>query len=160
MNIYDITKQWLEVQELIESGDIEKEALFDTLEAIEGDLEYKAESYAKIIKNLEKDINGIKEEEKRLSEKRKSLENNIKKMKNILEESMKVTGKTKFKTELFSFNIQKNTPSLIIDNEDSVPEEFINIVKSVNKSLIKDRIKSGEVFDFAHLESSESLRIK
>lgn len=37
---------------------------------------------------------------------------------------MQLTGKTKFKTELFSFGIQKNPPAVVIDNEEDIPKEY------------------------------------
>ena len=73
---------------------------------------------------------------------------------------MKVTGKTKFKTDLFSFRIQKNPVSVKIDNEDDVPPEYLKITTSVNKTAIKEAIESGEDIPYAHLEQSESLRIQ
>ena len=74
---------------------------------------------------------------------------------------MKETGKTKFNTELFAFNICKNggKQALTIDGE--VPEEFTKIVVENDTDKIREVLESGENLPFAHLEPrGESLRIK
>jgi hypothetical protein len=71
---------------------------------------------------------------------------------------MRATGKTKFKTDLFSFNIQKNPARLVITGE--VPEKFlIPQDPKVDNKAIKELLKQQEL-PFAHLEQSESLRIR
>ena len=73
-----------------------------------------------------------------------------------------MTGKVKFKTDLFSFNIQNNTPSVVIDNIDDIPIEYLVLQEpEINKKKIAADIKAGvNLSYFAHLEQSRSLRIK
>jgi hypothetical protein len=77
---------------------------------------------------------------------------------------METTGKTKFKTELFSFNIQKSAPAVVIDLEDlsKLPSQFIKQRDiEADKTAIKDAIQKGEdLGGIAHLEIKNSLRIK
>ena len=162
-NIYEITQDYLKIMSMMEDPELDPQTLADTLEAIEGELEVKADNYAKVMKNLEGDIAAIKSEIERLSEKKKALENNIKNMKAALQGSMEITGKTRFKTELFSFGIQKNAPSVVIDTDiNNLPPEFLKFRDpEVNKTKIKEAIMNGENLDgFAHLEQGESLRIR
>lgn len=163
-NIYEITNDYLQIMAMLEDSDLDPQTLADTMEGIEGEFEIKAENYAKVMKNLEGDILAIKTEIDRLTAKKKALENNIKNMKSTLQTAMETTGKTKFKTELFGFNIQKNTPSVVIDLEDlsKLPSQFIKQHEiEVDKTAIKEALKRGENLDgIAHLEQSESLRIK
>lgn len=163
-NIYEITNDYLQIMAMLEDSDLDPQTLADTMEGIEGEFEIKAENYAKVMKNLEGDILAIKTEIDRLTAKKKALENNVKNMKATLQSVMEVTGKTRFKTELFSFNIQKNTPSVVIDLEDlsKLPSQFIKQHEiEVDKTAIKEALKRGEDLDgIAHFEQSESLRIK
>ena len=163
-NIYEITQDYLKLMELASDPEIDPEIIADTFEGIEGELEIKAENYAKIMKNLEGDIAALKAEEERLAKKRKAIENNIKRMKAALQEAMELTGKTKFKTELFSFGIQKNAPSVVIDTADirDIPEEYLKYKEpDVDKTAIKNAINAGVDFEgLAHLEVSQSLRIR
>lgn len=73
---------------------------------------------------------------------------------------MLLVDKKKIKTTLFSFNIQKNAPSLKIIDESKVPEEFFIIERKLNKTELKNAVKDGLYADAATLESSESLRIR
>ena len=160
MNIYDLTTQWLQIQEMIENEDADPKALSDTLECIDFEIEEKAENYARIIKNIEAETAGIKAEEERLSKKRKAAENKIKIMKENLFAAMKITGKEKFKTEKFSFAIQKNPASVHLIDGFKVPEKYLVNEPKVNLSMIKEDLKAGQALDFAELVQKEGLRIK
>lgn len=159
-NIYEITGNYLQVQELIEQGELDAEMLQDTLEAIEGEIEVKADGYAKIMKNLQKDIDGLKAEEKRIADRRKAIENHIKSLKLNLESAMIATGKKKFKTDLFGFGIQKNPASLAIEEGTEIPADFIKVVESVDKTALKKAVKDGLEIDGVSLVQTESLRIR
>ena len=163
-NIYEITQDYLRIMEMASEPELDPEMIADTFEAIDGELEIKAENYAKVMKNLEGDIAALKAEEERLSKKRKAIENNIKRIKLALQEAMEITGKTKFKTELFSFGIQKNAPSVVIDAADirDIPEEYLKFKEpEIDKTAIKNAINAGVNFEgLAHLEVSQSLRIR
>lgn len=159
-SLFDLTGEYLELLEMAQDPDIDPQALIDTMEGIDGEIEFKAEGYAKIIKEMESYADACANVIKVLQDKKRKYENNIDRMKKSLENSMRVTGKTKFKTALFSFCIQKNPASLVIDNEDLIPPEYLMIKQEVNKSALKDAIKAGETFEYAHLEQTESLRIR
>lgn len=159
--LYSLTEEYQELMSMALDPDVDPEALADTLEGIEGEIENKADGYAKVMRNLEADASAIKTEIARLTERNKHIEANVDRMKRSLETAMRLTGKTKFKTSLFSFNIAKNPAALKIDNPDRVPEEFlIPQDPKINTTAIKKELKEGTVFDWCHLEQGESLRIK
>ena len=161
LTLYLLNEKYQELLSMALDPEIDAEALADTMEAIEGEIEDKADGYAKVIRNLESDVDAIKVETARLTERKKHIEANIDRMKRSLESVMKTTGKTKFKTSLFSFNIQKNPASLRIDNPDRVPAEFlIPQDPKIDTASIKKELKEGTVFDWCHLEQGESLRIR
>ena len=163
-NLYEITQDYMTILAMMEDPELDPQTLADTMEGIEGELEVKAESYAKVMRNLEADVSAIKAEIDRLSERKKTIENNIKRMKEALQVSMETTGKTKFKTELFSFSVRNNAPKVVMDEEyiENVPERFLKYSEpSINKSAIKEAIQNGENLEgIAHLEQSTSLTIK
>ena len=161
MTLYEITGQFLELLTWAEDPDVDDQAFSDTMEALSYEIEEKADGYAKVIRQLQGQVDAIKAEIDRLSGRKDAIENHIKAMKGNLEQSMIATGKEKFKTDLFSFNIQNNAPSVVLDvDEDKVPEQFIVITKKVDKKGIGQALKSGDQIDFAHLEQSRSLRIR
>jgi len=161
MTIYELTSEYQELLALAEEGDLDPQMLADTMESVGAEIEDKADGYAKVLAQLTADIDGIKAEIARLTEKKNSLEANVKRMKETLQYAMQVTGKTKFKTGLFSFGIQKNPPSAALDDEKLLPAwYFIPQDPKIDKRSILDDLKAGKEVPGAHLEQSESLRIR
>lgn len=164
MTLYELTNDYMNLLELAEDPDIDEQAFMDTLEGIDGALEDKAEGYAKVIRTLEGDAAACDAESKRLRNKKQAIERNIDRMKRALQYAMETTGKTKFKTALFSFGIQKNPASVVMDEQyiENIPERFlIHKDPEINRAAIKSAIKAGEdVGGIAHLEQTESLRIR
>ena len=73
---------------------------------------------------------------------------------------MEMQGRKKVKTELFSFNIQKNTPSLEIRDEKNIDDSYYVIERKLNKRELLNDIKEGLIVDGVELKQSESLRIR
>lgn len=161
MNIYDLTNEYTALLDMLEDPDVDPEVLQDTMEAIGGEIEDKADSYAKVMKVLEGDVNTLDAEIKRLGTKKQTLKNNIDRMKNTLEMAMRACEKPKFKTTLFSFSIQKNPARVVISDESKIPAAYWDQPDPViNKTRIKDALKAGEQIDGATMEQGESLRIR
>lgn len=158
MKLYELSNEYLEVLDLL--SEEENVELNDLLLKIDEEIELKAENIGKVLKSLEGNVAALKDEEKRLSNRRRGIENNIKNLKSYLENEMIAVGKKKFKTDLFSFGIQKNPPSLDISSEDNIPEEYYELTRSlIRRDLLKD-MKEGLVVDGVSLKQSESLRIR
>ncbi len=164
MKLYEITEQYMKLLELAEDPETDPEIIADTMEAIEGDFEDKATGYAKVITQLKAEAEAVKKEADRLAARKKALEANANRIRDNLQAAMVAVGKPKFKTDLFSFNIQKNPPSVVMDTEDlfAIPQEYIVIPDpEINKAAIKEALKSGIVLEgVAHLEQGETLRIR
>lgn len=140
--------------------DIEEGDLNSALENIDDEIETKADNIAKVLRDFDGDIEALKSEEERLAKKRKAIENRQKHLKEYLQNAMLVLDKRKFKTDLFSFNIQKNVPSLKILDESKIPEDYYKIEKKLNKNDLKEAVKNGLFEDAAELVQTESLRIR
>ncbi len=140
--------------------DIEEGDLNSALENIDDEIETKADNIAKILRDFDGDIEALKSEEERLAKKRKAIENRQKHLKEYLQNAMLVLDKRKFKTDLFSFNIQKNAPSLKILDESKIPEDYYKIERKLNKNDLKEAVKNGLFEDAAELVQTESLRIR
>ena len=161
--LYEVTGQLLSLQDsLATETDLEAVTIImDTMEGLDFEFEAKADGYAKIIRNLTSDVEGLKAEIDRLQSRKKTLENNISALKNRLEDSMIQTGKEKFKTELFSFGIQKNVPSVVILDETKIPNQYlIPQEPKIDKRAIIADLKDGMVCDWAELSQTKSLRIR
>ena len=158
--LYNLTAEYMELLAMAEEEDLDPQTLADTFESLQGEFEEKADNYAVMIKSLKGQEDMLDTEIKRLQERKQMLANNQKRLKESLENAMNLTGNRKFKTLLHSFNIQKNPPSLYIDDPESVPEAFYTLKKVFDNAAIKSYLKENGQADFAHLVQGESLRIR
>ena len=156
MQLYELTEMYLNLKDM----DIEEEDLNSALENIDDEIETKADNIAKVLRDFDGDIEALKSEEERLAKKRKAIENRQKHLKEYLQNAMLVLDKRKFKTDLFSFNIQRNAPYLKILDESKIPEDYYKIEKKLNKNDLKEAVKNGLFEDAAELVQTESLRIR
>ena len=159
-NLYELGQEWERVYEMLLDPEIPEEAVFDTIESIEGVMDIKADSYAKIIKNIDGDIAAIDAEIKRLQERKKAATNGQKRMKEALEHMMRSTGRLKFKTTLFSFGIQKNGGKQPLILTDVVPADWLK-PGDPDTEKIRKHLEAGNELSFAVIgERGESLRIR
>lgn len=164
--LYEITGNILTLQELLENPLDDEDVLKDTLEAVQGEYEYKLEAYCKVIKNMETDIEAFKMEAKRLSDKAKMLEKNKDRLKKVMFDSMKATGTDKVKGQLFTIAIQKNGGKIPVimapgTTTDHLPDALVKVVESPDLEAIRELLEAGKVVEgFTLGERGESLRIK
>ena len=158
MNLYDLTSNWQHVYEM----DLDEDTWLDTLNSIDEEIDIKANNIGFLIQNLTADVEGYKREEKRLADKRRIAENKVKSLKSYLQENMERLDRKKVKTDLFSFNIQRNAPSLKLTDEQLIPQKYYTVesVRKYDKQAIKDDLKAGQVISGAELKTSQSLRIR
>lgn len=158
--LYEIVGAFKELLEMASEENMDQKLISDTLEGVEFEFEEKADGCAKVVKMLEGDVEAIDKEIKRLTEKKNTIKNNISGIKKNLENAMITTGKTKFKTLLFGYNIQKNPVSVSIDDENQIPKVFwIEQEPKLDKKSLAAYLKENEV-SWAHLTQTESLRIR
>ena len=159
--MYELTADYLAVLAMATDGETPPDAIADTLEAIGGEIEIKAENSAVIMQELTAESEKLKNEIDRLTARKKSLETNVAAIKERIFDAMKTTGKEKFKTTLFSFSIGKNPAKLVIDDAEKIPRKYlIPQPAKIDNAKLKEELKAGKVCKYAHLEQSESLRIK
>lgn len=159
MTLYELTGQMAALLAMLEDGEADEDVIRDTMEAVGLEFEDKADGYAKMIRAMQGDVEVIKAERERLARREETISNAIKRMKERLEESMRATGKTKFKTPLFGYSIQKNPPTVNITGD--VPERFyIQQEPKLDKKALIAYVKEHGDQEYAELTQSESLRIR
>lgn len=158
--LYELKSEYIQLRDMAGDPDISPEALRDTMDAINGELEDKADGYAKVIRELEAEEAGLDAEIKRLQARKSAVSGNKGRIKDALESAMRETGKLKFKTALFSFRIQKNPPSVAILSE-NIPLDYLVVPDpQPDKKRILAELKAGATFDWAELRQTEALRIR
>lgn len=162
MTLYEITEDYRRLLELAEDPEIDADIIADTLEAIEGELEVKAENAARVIRQLEADAEALKREAQRFQKRQKAAENSAKRLKSLLQYAMIATDKRSFQTENFKFRIQKNPPALKLAEDidlANVPAEYIRFAEpEIDTEAVRTAIKNGAEFTWARMESTEGVR--
>ena len=159
MNLYELTENFLAVQTSIEEGNTD---LIDTLEAIEGAIEVKANGIVAVVRNITSQIEAIKAEEKRLADMRKARENHLKRLKEYVLDNMQQTGKQQIKTELGAMRIQANPLALKILKAEDIPAEYMTVVPEhyeIDSERVKEALKAGKTVPGAELVQGVHLRI-
>ena len=157
--LYELSERYQNILEVAEM--LDPEQLEEALSGLDDEIENKADGYAKVIQELHGKVDVLKKEEKRLSDRRKSIENNAKRIKESLQDQMLLLDKRKFKTDLFSFNISKNPPSLTVLDDTFIPKRFYEEQDpKLDKRGLLNALKAGEEIKGVEVKQGESLRIK
>lgn len=142
--------------------------LLEALTELKGDFDTKAESVSLYIKELEAGTKLLGESIKNLQSRKKAMENKVERLKSYLLASMETVGESKIETDKVRISLRNNAPSVFIYDE----KAFINQYKgnrddllkysepTVNKTAIKEALKSGEDIAGATLESKKTITIK
>lgn len=170
MNIWEIDAR---IAQIIDRDDDEEYTDQETgeimtiaqaLEQLEMARDAKIEGVALGAKNLKAVIEKIEAAEDDLKDRRAAAERKLAKCKDYLMHALtREDGETeKFKSALTTVFVKRNNPSVIIDDEDALPKEFMRevLVVTPNKSEIKEVISRGIEVPGAHLEQSRSVMIK
>lgn len=164
MKLYELKENYKQIAEYLYEEEMNEDELLNLLTLIDEAIEEKADNYAKIIQELEYDIQKIKSEEDRLTMRRKALENRVELMKQNLKITMEEINKPKFKTALFNFSICANGGKQPIEYKKDIDlknleERFIK--PELNKDEVRIALEDGEYLEFAKLmPRGTHLRIK
>ena len=165
-NIFELTDDYRQLLAMMEDPEIDEQAIADTMEGIEMEIEQKADNYAWLIRSLEGSREIVHKEVARLQALDKRYENFIGRLKENLMFCMRSTGKEKFKTALNSFGIRKagGKQPLIIDFENpaDIPEDYRKVVKygADNDKIREDLDKGIELKWARYAERTEYLSIR
>jgi hypothetical protein len=164
MNLYEITGEILQLQEMIETGE-DEQTVNDTLEAVMADFEDKADAYGAVIRNLEAQADAYKVEIDRMTTKKKQVENGVARLKDRLLGAMDLVGIEEISGNVFKFRSRNNAESLPTGiTLESLPEgirenyERYKDPELVKKKLLAD-VKAGIVKDI-ELVRTRSLILK
>ena len=157
-NLYELTMEALELQRMLENGEIDEQVYSDTVESL--DIDTKISSICSVIRNLEADVVAFKAEKDRLAERQKTAENGIKRLKESLLNYMQITNQSKVKQGVFSVRVNKSESVNIIDPL-IIPTDYLKFTEpQVNKAEIKKALKNGEVINGAELIENSSVVIR
>lgn len=166
MKLYELAIDYLALKQAIDEDEIPEECIADTLEAIGGEIEIKADNIACMLKNIEAEMTAIRAEEIKLATRRKIKERAYDRMKQYLSDTLQQMSIDKVETARNKISFRRSE-SVEIDNE-----TFINWAQenrddlltysapTANKTEIKKLLKDGEEIVGAQLVSKQNIQIK
>lgn len=156
--LYELTTAAAALYEMLQAEEIDEQTFNDTLEAM-GATE-KVESYCKLIKQLQSDVDMFKGEIDRLNARKKTAENGVERVKAALLDFMKQSGQDKVKAGSFAVSTAK-TQAVNITNEKAIPCRFlVEQPPKIDKAGIKNALKAGETVGGAELVTNTGVRIR
>lgn len=169
MKLYEISQNFRAVEAMLEDDDLEvQQAARDTLEAIQGEFDEKADNIACIIKELKADAEAIKAEADKLSQRAKSKKAQAEWWSKYLLGELQNMGKSKLETSRNVISVRNAAPSVkfqdekaflnwaIFDHEDFVRQKE----PEIDKVAVKEALKNGAEIPGAYLETGKSLVVK
>lgn len=161
LSLYKITGAFPVLMENEEISEEDKAKIKEELTLL---LQQKSQGVIGYVRNIEAVIEAKKNNEKMLAESRKADERRLENFKKYVKECMENNGITKIETGLGNLSIAKSPISIEITNEDEIPAEFKQEVRTIkiDKKAIEDNFKStGELINGVIIHTDNTnLRIK
>jgi hypothetical protein len=160
--LYELSAQFKELSSMMDDPNIPLDALVTSMTEVADGITEKSTSISRLILNTKADVKALKEEEDRLARRRKSMEKKIEWLENYLMVIMQSLYTNHIKVGGMNVKIKDNPPTVIIDNEDAIPDIYTMPVvgrKIYKTEILKDILKGMEV-PGAHLETGKRLEIR
>ena len=155
MRLYEITEMYEAMEALDEDIDITA-----ALENIDGALEEKLESIAKLVRNLDATAKAYEGEERHFRAKKQAAKNRVESIKRYVKENLESIGRDKVEAGIFRWSLQNGPGRVEITDETKIPEEFFVTVIKPLKSEIKKAIEEGAITEGAEIVREKSLRLR
>lgn len=158
MNIFEMTTNAVALYDLLTNGEIDEQTFNDTLSAMGA--EEKLESYCKVIRQLEADVEMLKTEKDRIAQKQKTAENSIARMKKAVADFLHAQGTEKSSAGIFTVALSTSKAVNIVD-ESKIPVRFlVEQAPKIDKAAIRKELMSGAEIGGCELQENEGVRIK
>lgn len=164
ISLYQLAAEHRAVAEQLADLDMDPQTVADTLEAMSGDLEAKAQNVVFFARNLEAVAASIKDAEKAMADRRKAMEKRADHLREYVQQCMETAGIKSIECPHFKLALQANPPSVDVFEPGLIPASFMRQPEppppAPDKTAIKDAIKAGQDVPGARLISSTRLVIK
>lgn len=162
--LYVLTSQLRDLERLADESDIPPEALLDTVEALTGEIELKAQNIGQLVGNLAATAEAIDGAIADMKARKARIERHADWLKGYLQSNMQASGITKISCPYFTLSIRKNPPKVVITDPGKIPCDLYVYPPAPepypDKKAIAERLKGGDQIEGAHLEQGERLEIK
>jgi len=166
-HLYEITSEYEGLLQALEDPELESETLegvVATLDGIEEEFGMKACKIARMVRNLEHELVGVKGRIEGLTARKKQLEGKVEWLKRYLTIGMKTTGIPKATDGEISIRYDAGKPSVKIDDEALIPARLFVTPEPPeprpDKKAILAALEAGELIPGASIERNPFVVIK
>lgn len=150
--IFELVGTYKELYALATDAEEDERQLFDdTLEAVMGEIEDKAEGYVAVIDRLDMELAACEKHRDEWDHKLKVRKNAIKRLKERMAEAMLQMGKTEIQAGDNVIRLKKNGGQLPVIINGDVPAQYLKtkILEEKDDKKIREALDSGIKLDFA-----------
>lgn len=172
MTLYELDYNLRQLDSVLSEAQDEEtcQILQETRNTLLAEIEDKAVTILTYMSDCEARAEHLMEESKRMAKKAKVLTTRRDFLKNLITEHLKANNRSTADYGTFTVALTK-TPARVVINqgeEQWLPDDLCTITRTPNKTAIKERmdgntysvIVDGKPLEVAHLETSETIRIK
>lgn len=164
LHLWELTERFKSLELLSSTDELPPEVLRDTLEAIEGEFELKAEAVAAFIQNLEAAAESKKEAAKAIADRAAMLSKRADSLRAYLLFHFQAMGLTRIERDRFTLILKSNPMSVVVDDESKLPASFM-IQKPApaptpDKKALGVALKAGAEIAGCHAEVNQRIEIQ
>ena len=144
------------------AGELEpNDPLYAELDALYGARSEKHEGYVHVIKNAENAAEACKAEAEVFAKRSRALSNLATRLKETLRDDLEQHGENATTAGRFQIRRQNGQPRVIVHVDPSeLPMRYQRLIVEVDKTALRDALKSGDTIEGAELKSTEHVRIR
>lgn len=167
-SLYTLSTQYQQLEQLLgsdeELDETALQAIHDTLEGLEGDIQVKATNVAAYALNLEVYAQMARDAAKALQARAKRIEHRAEALRGYIRMHMEAVGISKIEGPQFTVAIRKNPPSVQIEPDTVLDPRFLRVVPppppAPDKAEIGRALKAGENVPGCSLLTTTRLDIR
>lgn len=163
MKLYELTTAIHNINEMVDSGEIELEDAVDTLSGLEMAVKEKGKNISAWVLNMRSDIQQLKIAEQQIAKRRMALENKEKRLQEYLLHNMEENSINKIECPQFTVSLALNPPKVVVSDSvdlEKMNEKFVTtkVSRAPNKKALKEYLNQGGEVDGIELLRTNRLK--
>lgn len=155
-SLYQLTSQYQALTDM----DIPADEKADTLDLLQDSIQEKGKNIGFVLQSFDAQETALKAHLADVQAKIKAIQSHRDRLKDYLKEGMERCDIQKIESPYFTISLQKSPGSVVIDDENLIPDDYFEYKRSPRKSLIKEAISEGYEIPGCHIEAGNHVRIR
>lgn len=151
-SIFNLIGEYNELYELLTEDEEDEKVVKDTLEAIQGEIEVKAEGLLTVADRLEMEMDACEKHYKAWKRQYDTRKKNYERLRTMIANALTEMNVKELKAGDRKVKLVNNggVKPLVFDESKTVPERFTKLTIENDTKLIREALDRGEELDFVH----------